>query len=175
MNPPLKTTHRITVTAEYLRDAHERAIQQKLIWRMFFSSGLFRWLPCVLGAAFTVYLILAGEGLSAVLFGSFTAALIVLPLLNTRFSAAARARNALIGTVNTFTMGEGGLQATGPTSESRIQWAGIVRAVTTPQGALLTLQTGRFLWLPDASLTEGSPQDVRQLLSQHVKDCTPRF
>jgi hypothetical protein len=49
-------------------------------------------------------------------------------------------------------------------------WRGIARAIAYPQGVLLKMKSGALFWLPDLSLTEGSPADALQLLGAKVRD-----
>jgi hypothetical protein len=43
-----------------------------------------------------------------------------------------------------------------------------------PNGVLIKFSRFSMLWLPDQSLTEGTPAEVRQLLADNVKESAPK-
>lgn len=55
-----------------------------------------------------------------------------------------------------------------------MKWSGVLRAIFYPHGVLLELSPRIYSWLPDRSLTEGSPAQVRQLLADRLKERTRR-
>ena len=71
-------------------------------------------------------------------------------------------------------MDEGGVDSVGAYSNGHIQCAGIVRAVLYPKGVLLKISRVLYIWLPDQLLTDGLPTDVRQLVTNHVKECVTK-
>jgi hypothetical protein len=67
-------------------------------------------------------------------------------------------------------MDETGVDSVTPVSNAHLQWAGVPSAIIYAEGVLLRMQTRTYLWLPDVSLIQGSPGDVRGLLANQVKD-----
>jgi hypothetical protein len=65
---------------------------------------------------------------------------------------------------------ENGIDSVSSMGTSHVHWSAFPRALVYKQGVLLKLQTRNYIWLPDESPTEGSPEDVRQLVSKHVKE-----
>jgi len=52
-------------------------------------------------------------------------------------------------------------------SKSQLTWKAPRSIVIKPDGVLLMISNVSGLWLPDAALAEGTPDDVRQLVAAH--------
>ena len=102
--------------------------------------------------------------------GGLIAFSVTIQFLIPRNLAKARARNPLNGTTPAISMDESGVDLVTPVSNAHLEWPAFSRAIVCPEGVLLKLKTRSYVWLPDNSLTHGSPQDVRQLLAENVKE-----
>jgi hypothetical protein len=89
-----------------------------------------------------------------------------------RSLAKARNRNPMKGSIVTYSMDELGVDSVTPVSNAHLQWAALSSAIIYAAGVLLKTQTRTYMWLPDVSLTQGLPEEVRQLVANHVKDCS---
>jgi hypothetical protein len=67
-------------------------------------------------------------------------------------------------------MGENGVDIVNPVGNSHSKWAGLLKAVVSPNGVLIQVSRIAWIWLPDQALVEGSPEDVRKLLAENVGD-----
>jgi hypothetical protein len=169
----MKTTHTVVITDEYLAEAQRVAIAQNRTLRLLYQNRWVWWLPRIGLAAFLIFMIVNRYLEGIIIFGGFLVLSFFGEIFGRRSLARGRGRNAMKGSTTTFSMDEQGLSVVGPNSAAEIRWPAVVRAITYPQGVVLRMQSGGFMWLPDQSLTEGSPEDLRQLLSKQVKDCSP--
>jgi hypothetical protein len=168
----MKTVHQIQITDEYLKVAQRLVLSQQTFTRWLCVNPWFSWLPPIIFSGYLVgmafYRIL--DLFSGVLFGSLLIVSLANLISKPRSLAKARNRNPLRGTVVAQSTGENGIDSVSSLGSSHLHWAAFSRALVYPKGILRKLKTRNYVWLPDESLTEGSPEDVRQLVTEHVKD-----
>ena len=70
-------------------------------------------------------------------------------------------------------MDENGVDVVAENSNSHSKWAGMLPPLAYPHGVLIKFSRLSGIWLPDQALIEGSPDDVRKLLAENVKDSGP--
>ena len=172
----MKTVHHIQFTDEYLKVAQRIVLAQQTFTRLLYLNPWFSWLPPIIFSGYLV--VMASYQLldlfSGVLFGSLLILSIANMISKPRTLAKARDRNPLRGTVVTQSADDNGIDSVSSLGNSHVHWTAFSRAVIYTQGVLLKLPTRNYIWLPDASLTEGSPEEVRQLVTAHVKDVDTR-
>ena len=170
----MKTTHRIVYTDEYIADAVRVSAAQKR--RLKFLAQILRswWLPRAGMVGLIIYLVLNGFD------WSITAWIVAFLILHgvaewlsrrRRGKALKELRSADPITVS---MDENGIDVVSKNGNSHSKWAGWSVPVIYPNGVLLKLSRLSGIWLPDQALVEGSPEDVRQLLEENIKDQEPR-
>jgi hypothetical protein len=168
----METTHRVEVTEEYLKEAQRLVLSQnKTLRLMYLNRGLW-WsaLLVVLGAVIFLATMHALDSFLGLFFGAAITMAASSQLLIPRSLAKARNRNPMKGSIVTVSMDETGVDSVTPVSNAHLQWAGVPSAIIYAEGVLLRMQTRTYLWLPDVSLIQGSPGDVRGLLANQVKD-----
>jgi hypothetical protein len=168
----MNTMHHIEFTEEYLKEAQRLALSQNAVLRFIFLSRWTMWPPAILIGGFMIFLFEHNQLSfpSGVFFGAMLVCCFVGPLLNGRNLAKTRRRHFMKSSVVTYRLDEQGMDQISPVSNSHLQWPAFSRVILYPQGVLLKMQSNAYMWLPDKSLTEGSPEDVRRLLADHVKD-----
>jgi hypothetical protein len=67
-------------------------------------------------------------------------------------------------------MDENGVDMVGESCDSHAKWSGILPPVVHPNGVMVKFSRFAMIWLPDLALVEGSPDDVRRLFAENVKD-----
>ena len=171
----MQITHQVVLTEEYLEEVQRIAIAQNAMLRFLYQSP-WAWWPARVGLVAFMIFLMVNHVLSfelAVLFGSVLVATFIGEFLGRRNLARARQRNPLKGSQISFSMNEQGLDTVGPNSNAHVEWPGFSRVIIYANGVLLKMQSRALIWLPDQSLTAGTPADVRQLLANHIKDCVP--
>ena len=103
------------------------------------------------------------------MFAGFLALSFVGEIVARRSMSNARKRVRTIGTTNTVSMDENGIDAQGILGNSHLNWPAMLKPAIYPNGVLIKFSRTNVVWLPDQSLVEGSPADVRQLLATNVK------
>jgi len=164
----IKTVHRIVWDDTYIA-----AAQQMMIDRQNWSLRVIYkwwgwWIPRVV-----VVVIIGGMAVAGVRFdGTFYAYIggfLLLSLFGEywthRSLARARARNRNRGSTTTVSMSEGGIDMIGALSSSQLKWKAPRSISVKPDGVLLMMANLSGVWLPDAALAEGTPDDVRQLVA----------
>jgi hypothetical protein len=166
-----KTVHRIVVTDVYIAELQRLSIAQNKVFKFVYQTWWAWWLPRAIFAGVVVF------GLAYHLDWGFTAVFSVLLVISflgswsgRRGLAKARDRVRFKGSTTTVTMGENGVDVVGEAGNTHLKWSGLLPPVVYPNGVLLKLSRISYLWLADQALTEGSPEQVRQLLAEHVKD-----
>jgi hypothetical protein len=86
-----------------------------------------------------------------------------------RSLAKARERVRNKGSTNSVTMDDQGIETSSAFGTSQLNWKIMLEPVIYPDGVLIKLSRVNMMWLPDKALVEGSPADVRQLLTANVK------
>ena len=77
-----------------------------------------------------------------------------------------RAKN----TTTTVSIDANGIALAGANGSSQLKWSAVLKPVIYPNGVLIKFSRFSMLWLPDQSLTQGTPAEVRQLLTDNVKE-----
>jgi hypothetical protein len=62
-------------------------------------------------------------------------------------------------------MDESGIDIAGALGNSHLKWEALYLPVVKRDGVLLKITKAGGLWLPDRTLVEGTPNDVRRLIS----------
>lgn len=162
------TVHRIVWD-----DAYIAASQRMLIETRNWSTRILYkwwgwWIPRVLIAAYIVWLIASGAKVDSMSYAYFVGAL----LLNVfgelwiyRSLVRARSRHRNRGSTTTVTLSEGGIDTVHPLGKSHLNWKATHSTKVEADGVLLMLSSHAGLWLPDAALAEGTPDQVRQLVA----------
>lgn len=86
----------------------------------------------------------------------------------TRLSALSKSRAAVKRALPAAVeLREDGIRTERPRGSAQLRWSGFPRAAFYPDGVLLIAgPVGAGLWLPDAALAEGTPEDVRALTAR---------
>jgi len=171
----MKTMHRIEVTEEYLKEAQRLVLSQNKTLRMIYLNRGLWWLSLVVLVGCVIFLASmdALDWFLGLFFGAVITLSILGQILMPRSLAKSRNRNPMKGSLVTYSMGELGVDSVTPVSNAHLQWAAFSSVIIYADGVLLKMQMRAYMWLPDVSLTEGSPQETRQLVANHVKDCSP--
>jgi hypothetical protein len=169
----MKTTHKIVLTDEFIAEAQRIAIAQNTVLRLMYQTWWIRWIPRFIfaGAAIAFWI------LNSPLFALFLALMFGLSFLGQylvrRNLAKARREFRAKGTTTTVSMDENGIDTLGAFGNSHLKWVAVLKPTIYSNGVLIKLSRLSMLWLPDQSLIEGTPAEVRQLLADSVKDATP--
>jgi hypothetical protein len=171
----MKTMHRVEVTEEYLKEAQRLVLSQNKTLRMIYLNRGLWWLSLVALVGSVIFLAAthALDWFLGLFFGAAITLSVLGQILMPRSLAKARKRNPMKGSVVTYSMRELGVDSVTPVSNAHLQWAAFSLAIIYADGVLLKIQSRTYLWLPDVSLTEGSPEEARQFVRNHVKDCSP--
>jgi hypothetical protein len=170
----MKTTHQIPLTDEYIAETQRLGIAQNTALRLTHQTWWVTWSArfILAGAAITFWLVT-----DSVLYALFLLLMLGLSFLGNymfqRSLVKARKNSRTKGTTSTVSMDENGIDLRGAFGNSHLKWVALLKPAIYPNGVLIKLSRFSMLWLPDESLSEGTPADVRQLLGQHVNETTP--
>lgn len=168
----MKTTHQIVLTEEYIAEVQRLTVAQNTALRLMYQSWWFLWIPrLVLSATGLVYYFLFDDWVFPAL---FCGGLITLSFFGwyvfQRKLAKARKKSPVKDTTSTVSMDANGIDAVGAFGNSHTNWIAVQKPVIYPNGVLIRFSRLSMLWLPDQSLIEGIPAEVRQLLADNVKE-----
>jgi hypothetical protein len=104
------------------------------------------------------------------MFGGFLVLSFVGEWVGKRSLAKARKKTRFKGSTSTISMDESGVDVVGEAGNSHAKWLGILPPVVLPDGVMVKFSRFAIVWLPDRALVEGSPDDVRKLLAESVKE-----
>ena len=169
----MTTTYRILVDEDYLKEAERLAVGNTPVLKLFYQNPWIQWPPRVILPLALVYFAVVNEWTAAAFAAILVALSILNPIISRRRAAKSRQRNRLRDSILTFALDDEGIDTTNKFSNAHLQWPAVINAVIYPQGVLLQVTPRGFAWLPDNSLTGGSPPEVRQLVADHVKDSRP--
>jgi hypothetical protein len=166
----MKIAHQIVLTEEYIAEAQRLAIAQNTALRLMYQTWWFLWIPrFIFAGAATAYWLL-----NSPLFASFFVLMFGLSFLGQyllrRSLTKARRQFRAKGTTNTVSMDANGIDTLGAFGNSHLKWVGVLKPAIYSNGVLIKLSRMSVLWLPDQSLIEGTPVDVRKLLAENVKE-----
>jgi hypothetical protein len=169
----MQATHRIVFDDGYLRKTQRLAIAQDWALKFVVYPTYWRWWP--IRAALLVGVLFTYKGAEWVGLASFSLLFVASflgPLFLQHALSKAR-RNRFTDSVATFSLTGDGIDTVGLDGTTHVQWSAVVKASIHPEGVLLKFTERNYVWLPDQSLTDGSPAAARQLVDAHVKDCKP--
>jgi hypothetical protein len=170
----LKTTHRIVLTDEYIAEAQRLAIAPNKPLKFIYQTWWSWWLPRVAMLGFIVYFLANGFDWSlTAMFGAFLALSILGEWLGRRGLAKARKKTRFKGSMTMVSMDENGVDMVGETGNSYSKWMLMLPPAIFTNGVLVRFTRLGWIWLPDQALIEGSPDDVRRLLAENVRDSGP--
>lgn len=165
----MKTVHRNILDDEYIADAQRLTIAQNWMLRFMYQTWWTWWLPRIAFLGGMAFLVHIGAMRDAVIVGLFLL-LTIFGEVHSRWTLARRRRRFRSkGTTTTVTMDDDGIRSVGALGESNLKWKAVLKAAILPHGVLFQLTRMSWVWLPDRTLVEGTPGDVRQLLDLHVK------
>ena len=164
----MKAKHRVLVDDDYLKVLQQHSLSQFTVSRLLYQTPWFFWSSNVLLVAPVVFLIAFKYWLAALVFAVFP-----LMSLSVRYGRRnslrkARERSQSNGEIVEFTLDEHGFDVIAPNRNAHVEWPGILRAILYRDGVLLEQSPRSYSWLPDKSLTEGSPAELRQLLTDRL-------
>src|SRR6185312_1870193 len=161
-----KTVHQLLLTDEYAAEAQRIVIAENRTLRLVQQTWWVRWgfrIMVVGGAGFCLYVGLRSE---AALFAGLLLLSLAAEYMGRRSNARIRRLGRAKGTTTTVSMDEDGIDIVGALSSSHLKWEGLrYQPAIRSDGVLLKIAKARGVWLSDRTLTEGTPSNVRQLIS----------
>lgn len=165
-----KTVHRIVWNDAYIAAAQRLIIAQNWSMRLMYQTWWVWWIPRVLLVAVFGWLFVAGVNVGLTVYGYLIGFLFLHAFGEywaRRSLARARARYRNRGSRTTVTMRDEGIDMVGALSSSQLKWNAPRSISVKPDGVLLMMSNLTGVWLPDAALAEGTPNDVRQLIAEN--------
>jgi hypothetical protein len=166
----VKTTHRIVMTDEYIADAQRLSIAQNKTMKFFYQTWWAWWLPRIVLIGMMIYFGVVNFDWNLEAVFCIGLAVSFLGDWLGRYRLARMRKRLRSDKPITVSMDENGVDVVAENSNSHSNWAGILPSLVYPHGVLLKFSRLSGIWLPDSALTEGSPDDVRKLLTENVKD-----
>jgi len=166
----MRTTHQIVLNDEYIAESQRLGIAQITALRLMYQTWWFLWIPRVVLAGTIIYFLLNDSAWTAVFCGAVLAGSFFGQYVFQRNLAKGRRKFRAKGTTSTVSMDENGIDMLGALGNSQLKWLAVLQSVIYANGVLIKLSRVSMLWLPDQSLIEGTPVDVRKLLAENVKD-----
>jgi hypothetical protein len=165
----MRTTHQIVLDEEYIAESQRLGIAQVTALRLMYQTWWFLWIPRVVLAGTIIYFLLNDSVWFAMFCGAVLAGSFLGQHLFQRNLAKGRRKFRAKGTTSTVSMDENGIDLLGAFGNSHLKWIAVLQPVIYANGVLIKLSRVSMLWLPDQSLIEGTPVDVRRLLAENVK------
>src|SRR5271168_1932557 len=155
----MKTTHQIVLNDEYIAESQHLAIAQNTTLRLMHQTWWLLWLArLILLAAGLVDYFVSGDWVFPALFcGGIVAMSFIGQYMFRRNLANARKNLRAKDTTTTVSMDVSGIDMLGAFGNSHTQWIAILKPVIYPVGVLIKFSRFSMLWLPDQSLTQGTP------------------
>jgi hypothetical protein len=168
----MKTTHQILLTDDYIAEAQRLSIAQNTTLRLMHQTWWLLWLSrlILLAAAIVSYWILDDWIFPVFFIGGMIALSFLGQYMFRRNLAKARKKSPAKDTTTTVSMDANGIDLSGANGNSQLKWSALLKPTIYSNGALIKFTRFSMLWLPDQSLIEGTPAQVRQLLAENVKD-----
>ena len=169
----MKTMHRIFMSDEYVAEAQRLSIAQNKMLKFVYQTWWSWWLPRAAMAALIIWLIVNGFDWSLT---AWLVAFIALSLFAEwlgKRNLVKRRKKLISDSSIIVSMDENGVDVVAENSNSHSKWAGMLPPLVYPHGVLIKFSRLSGIWLPDQALIEGSPDDVRKLLAENVKDSGP--
>jgi len=165
----MKTTHRVVVDDGYLKEAQRLSISQIAALRLIYQTPWVWWGSRAIFVATIIFMITIDNAPGAILLALFLLLSFVAPYRQEKSLSKARARSPMRGGQVVLSLDEDGFDLSAPNRNTHVEWPGILGAIFYPHGVLLEISPQSYSWLPDGSIIEGSPADVRQLLTDRLK------
>jgi hypothetical protein len=163
--------HRIVLTDEYITEAQRLAIAQNKTLKFMYQTWWAWWLPRLAMIGFIIYFIVNNFDWSlTAIFGAFLVLSFSGEWLSRRGLAKARKKTRFKGSTTTVSMDENGVDIVGAAGNSHSKWMLMLPPAIRANGVLVRFSKLGWIWLPDQALIEGSPEDVRKLLAENLKD-----
>jgi hypothetical protein len=166
----MKTTHRFVMTDEYIAKAQHRSIAQNKMLKFLYQTWWARWLPRVVIVALMMFLYMINLGSTVALLGIMLMFSFAAEWFGQWSLAKARQRVRAKGTTITFSMDDQGIDIEGAGGNSQLKWSAMLQPAIYADGVLIKFSRFAMVWLPDQALIAGSPAEVRNLLSENVKN-----
>jgi hypothetical protein len=164
----VKTTHQIILTEEYIAEAQRFSIAQNMALKWMYQMWWVQWVARIIIVGFIIYSLMNHIVSTAALFGVFLAISFLGEWFGRRNLAKARDNVRAKGSTTVVSMSEQGVDIDGALGNSHLKWPAMLQPTIYPQGVLMRLSRLSAMWLPDETLIEGSPADVRQLLARNI-------
>jgi len=166
----MKTTHQFVMTDEYIANAQRMAISQNKMLKFLYQTWWAWWLPRVVIVSSMIFLYRINSGSTVALLGILLVVSFTGEWHGRRNLAKARSRVRGKGTTCTVSMNDQGIAIENANGNSQLKWSAMLQPAIYEDGVLIKFSRLAMVWLPDQSLIEGSPGDVRKLLTENVKD-----
>jgi hypothetical protein len=166
----MKTTHRFVLTDDYIANAQRVGISQNRALKFLYQTWWTWWLPRVFMVPSMIVLYLMNLGFPAALFGVMLVLSFAGEWVGRRGLARARNRIRGKGTAVSVSMDQQEIAIENENGNSHLKWSAMLQPAIYADGVLIKLSPVAMVWLPDQALIEGSPDDVRKLLAENVRD-----
>jgi hypothetical protein len=166
----MKTTHRVVVDDDYLKETQRLSISQNTGLRLIYQTPWVWWGSRAIFVATVIFMIAVDDAPGAIVSALFLLFSFVAPRRQEKSLSKARERSPVKGALVEFSLDEEGFNSVAPNRNAHVKWPGVLRAILYPHGVLLELSPRNYSWLPDKSLIEGSPGEVRQLLTDRLEE-----
>ena len=150
------------------------SIAQSKRLKFLYQSGWAWWPPRVAMAGFIIYLVLYGFDWSIPATCALFFPISFLGEGLGRWRLAKIRKRLRSDDAITVSLDENGVDVVSTNSHSHSTWAAWAVPVVYPNGVLMKMSRLSGIWLPDNALIEGSPEDVRKLLSENVRESAPQ-
>jgi len=165
----MRTVHHLLYSDEYIAESQSVVIAQNRALRFIHQSWWVWWPPRIALVGATAICWTAQLNRAATL----TAACLLFTFWGEHFGrrSLAKARNRVRekGTTTTVSMDENGIDTVGARGSTHLKWEAVTLPVVKADGVLLMVTSASGLWLPDRTLAEGTPNDVRDLIALKAK------
>ena len=167
----MKTTHQLVLTDEYIAEAQRLSISQNKTLKFMYQTWWVWWLPRIAMVGFIIFCVVNHFDWSVTaMFGGFLVLSFLGEWFGQRSLVKARKKIRFKGSTSTISMDESGVDVVGEAGNSHAKWSGILPPAVYPDGVMVKFSRFAVIWLPDRALVEGSPDDVRKLLAENVKE-----
>jgi hypothetical protein len=161
----MKTIHQLLLSDEYIAESQRVQIAQNPGLRFTYQTWWVWWIPRVIFVGAIAFCLVIQQRMAAGFLAGFLVFTFCGELFVQRSLAKARGRSRSKGTTTTVSMDESGIDIAGALGNSHLKWEALYLPVVKRDGVLLKVTKAGGLWLPDRTLVEGTPNDVRRLIS----------
>jgi hypothetical protein len=167
----MKTIHQLLLSDEYIAESQRIVIAQNPTLRFIYQTWWVWWIPRVIFTGVIALCLVIQQGMVAGLLAGFLVFTFFGEHFGRRSLAKARGRTRFKGSTTTVSMDESGIDIAGALGNSHLKWEALYPPVVKQDGVLLKLTQAGGLWLPDRTLVEGTPNEVRHLISLKARSC----